>query len=302
MTELNETGPIFKARFGRKRGQSRFLVGSQPTPFVLRGALPQLGRTIEAEIIPRLVMAHGKSAHGKSAAPRVPLVATEQARDAVAFADMMLGPDDGRAAACIQSHRDQGTALETIYLDLLVPAARHLRHLWMDDERDFAEITLGLWRLQQLLRDFSAAFQADVAVRSAGLRVLLTPAPGETHDVGYMMFGLVLAGEFFRRDGFDTWIEPDSAATDFINTVRTQWFNVVEFFANTDKKLDDLASNIRMVRRESSNQDIGVMVCGPAFTERPELVLLVGGDAVVSDISQEASQARHVVSLLTDRR
>ena len=100
-----------------------------------------------------------------------------------------------------------------------------------------------------------------------------------------MMFGLVLAGEFFRRDGWDTWIEPDSAATEFIDTVRTQWFNVVEFFANTDKKLDDLASNIRMVRRESSNQDIGVMVCGPAFTERPELVLLVGGDAVVPDMS-----------------
>ena len=297
MTELNETGPCLKARFGTKRGQSRYLLGNQPAPFVLRGALPQLGRTIEAEIIPRLVMAHGKPAE-----PTAPMTATDHIRDAVAFADIILGPENGRAADCIQSYRDRGIALETIYLDLLVPTARHLRHLWMDDIRDFADVTLGLWRLQQLLRDFSTAFNADVAVRSAGLRVLLAPAPGETHDVGYMMFGLVLAGEFFRRDGWDTWIEPDSAATGFIDTVRTQWFNVIEFFANSDKKLDDLASNIRMVRRESSNQDIGVMVCGPAFTERPELVLLVGGDAVVSDMSKEASQARHVVSLLTDRR
>jgi hypothetical protein len=57
-----------------------------------------------------------------------------------------------------------------------------------------------------------------------------------------------------------------------------------------------------MIRRESSNQNIGVMVCGPAFTERPELVLLVGGDAVVSDFSQEVSQAQNVVKLLTERR
>ena len=297
MTELNETGAILKARFGRKRGQSRLLLGSPPAPFVLRSGLPQLGRTIEAEIIPRLVMAHGKSA-----VAGMPVVVTENVHDAAEFAEMILGPENDRAAEWIQSYRDRGLPLETIYLDLLVPTARHLRHLWMDDERDFADITLGLWRLQQLLRDFSAAFRNDLTVRSTDFRVLLTPAPGETHDVGYMMFGLVLAGEFFRRDGWDTWIEPDSAATGFIDTVRTQWFNVVEFFANSDKKLDDLASNIRMVRRESSNQDIGVMVCGPAFTERPELVLLVGGDAVVSDMSKEASQARHVVSLLTDRR
>jgi len=297
MTELNETGAILKARFGRKRGQSRLLFASPPSPFVLRSGLPQLGRTIEAEIIPRLVMAHGKSA-----VAGMPVVVTENVHDAAEFAEMILGPENDRAAEWIQSYRDRGLPLETIYLDLLVPTARHLRHLWIDDERDFADITLGLWRLQQLLRDFSAAFRNDLTVRSADFRVLLTPAPGETHDVGYMMFGLVLAGEFFRRDGWDTWIEPDSAATGFIDTVRTQWFNVVEFFANSDKKLDDLASNIRMVRRESSNQDIGVMVCGPAFTERPELVLLVGGDAVVSDMSKEASQARHVVSLLTDRR
>jgi len=117
-----------------------------------------------------------------------------------------------------------------------------------------------------------------------------------------MMFGLVMAGEFFRRDGWDTWIEPDVANVAFVDTIRTQWFDVVEFFASGDKKLDDLASAIRLVRRHSPNPDIGVMVSGPAFTQRPELVLLVGGDAVVSDFSQEALQARSVVNLLTDRR
>jgi hypothetical protein len=156
--------------------------------------------------------------------------------------------------------------------------------------------------LQQLLREFSPAFCADAPIRSAGLRALLTPAPGEKHDIGHMMFGLVLAGEFFRREGWDTWIEPDPADSGFLQTIRTQWFDIVEFFANGDKKLDELASNIRAVRRESPNPDLGVMVCGPAFTERPELVLLVGGDAVVSDFNQEALQARNVVNLLTDRR
>jgi hypothetical protein len=233
---------------------------------------------------------------------RAPNVPTDVGGEVSSFAEWVLGAESHRATEFVQAYRDRGVPLDTIYLELLVPTARHLRHLWMEDEWDFAEVTLALWRMQQLLRDFSPAFCADAALKSAGLRALLTPAPGEKHEIGHMMFGLVLAGEFFRRDGWNTWIEPDSAGAAFIETIRTQWFDVVEFFASSDKKLDDLASNIRMVRRESSNRNIGVMVCGPAFSERPELVFLVGGDAVVSDFSQETLQAQKVVNLLSNRR
>jgi MerR family transcriptional regulator, light-induced transcriptional regulator len=299
MTELNETAPP-PSGFGVPPGRASFESGllRLPPTLVIRGTkFSHLSRTVEVEIIPRLVMAHGQ------AAPLIesPKVAANDAYVAD-FAALMLGAENGRASEHIQAYRERGVPLETIYLDLLVPAARHLRHLWLNDEWDFANITLALWRMQQLLRDFSPAFCGDARIKSAGLRALLTPGPDEKHDIGHMMFGLVLAGEFFRREGWETWIEPDSTGASFIETIRTQWFDVVEFFANTDKKLDDLAANIRRVRRESSNKDIGVMVCGPAFNERPELVLLVGGDAVVSDFSQEALQARNVVNLLTDRR
>ncbi len=301
MTELNETAPP-PAGFGIRPGRTGFETGlsRKHPPLVIRGTtFSHLSRTVEVEIIPRLVMAHG-SAVQQIAPPNV--AQGNQANEVTNLAELVLGAESHRAADLIQAYRDRGVPLETIYLDLLVPTARHLRHLWMNDDRDFADVTLALWRLQQLLRDFSPAFCADGALRSAGLRALLTPGPGEKHDIGHMMFGLVLAGEFFRRDGWDTWIEPDPASAAFIETIRTQWFDVVEFFAGGDKKLDDLASNIRMVRRESQNRNIGVMVCGPAFTERPELVLLVGGDAVVSDFSQETLQAQNVVNLLTDRR
>jgi len=295
MTELNETAPS-RSRFGKRPGPASF-EAARP-PLLVRGTtISHLSKTIEAEIIPRLVMAHGPQPHP----PGAPEVVTGEI-DIPGFAELVLGKESSRASDIIQLYRDRGIPLERVYLELLVPTARHLRHLWMNDEWGFAEITLGLWRLQQLLRDFSPAFRADAMARSAGLRALLTPSPGEQHDIGHMMFGLVLAGEFFRRDGWETWIEPDVTNVAFVETIRTQWFDVVEFFASGDKKLDDLASTIRLVRRHSSNPNIGVMVCGPAFTERPELVLLVGGDAVVSDFSQEALQARNVVNLLTERR
>jgi hypothetical protein len=299
MTELNETAPP-PAGFGVPRSRTGFETSfpRRSPPLVIRSTtLCHLSNTVEAEIIPRLVMAHGHAAHPVAAA-NIVTSGDEVAR----FAELVLGAESHRAAELVQAYRERGVPLETIYLELLVPSARHLRHLWMNDEWDFANVTLALWRLQQLLRDFSPAFCADASFKSAGLSALLTPAPGEKHDIGHMMFGLVLAGEFFRRDGWTTWIEPDPTSAAFLETIRTQWFDVVEFFAGSDKKLDDLAANIRTVRRESSNRNVGVMVCGPAFTERPELVLLVGGDAVVSDFSQETLQAQNVVNLLTDQR
>ncbi|QAU44373.1 cobalamin B12-binding domain-containing protein [Bradyrhizobium guangzhouense] len=299
MTDLNETAPP-PAGFGVRPSRSGIEVGlhRKLPPLVIRGTtLSHLSRTVEIEIIPRLVMAHGNAVQQSAPVP-IP-TADGEVTD---FAELVLGTENNRAADLIQSYRERGVPLEAIYLDLMVPAARHLRHLWMNDEWDFADVTLALWRMQQLLRDFSPAFCADAGAKSAGLRALLAAGPDEKHDIAHMMFGLVLAGEFFRRDGWDTWIEPDPAAAAFIQTVRTQWFDVVELFASGDKKLDDLATSIRMIRRESSNRNIGVMVCGPAFTERPELVLLVGGDAVVSDFNHEALQAQNVVNLLTERR
>ena len=176
-----------------------------------------------------------------------------------------------------------------------------MRHLWAEDYYDHADVTLGLWRLQQLLRSFSPAFCADAA-RPSGQRALLSPGPGESRELGFMLFSLTLASEFFRRGGWDAWIEPDPSDRVFTDTVQTQWFDVVEFFATSDKRLDDLATSIRLVRRSSPNPSVGVMVSGPVFTDRPELVLLVGGDAVVADFSQQTIQARNVVNHVSVRR
>ena len=127
------------------------------------------------------------------------------------------------------------------------------------------------------------------------------PAPGEKNELGYVMFGLVMMAEFFRRDGVDAWIEPDSTSNEFSGIIRSQWFDVVELLVSGDRKMDALAERIRMIRRESPNRGVGVMVCGPAFVEHPELVLLVGADVVANDPRQGAVQARKVVGLLANR-
>ena len=134
-----------------------------------------LRRTIEADVIPRLLLAH-------SVAPRrqdvLPAHRGAPDSDRIArFAELMLTPDQDAAQAYIEALRAHGARLETIYLDLVVPTASYLRYLWNADLYDFAEITLALWRLQQVVRGFGAAFRSEGNRRETGLRALLVPGP-----------------------------------------------------------------------------------------------------------------------------
>ena len=255
-------------------------------------------RAVEFEIVPRLVLAHQN--HVRAQAQPVAVAKLDYPNEIKAFAEIVLGRSEDAAAAHIQSLRLKGVPLEAIYLKLLSPTARYLKYQWLEDERDFADVTLGLWRLQQLLREFSAAFRAENS-NANGLRALLAPGPSEPHDLGYLMFGLVLLGEFFRRDGWDAWIEPAPAARELSKTLHTEWFDVVEFMVSGQKRLDELAATIKMVRKASLNQSLGVLVCGQMFVEHPELVLLVGGDMPAADPREAAKEAQSLVRAIASR-
>jgi hypothetical protein len=288
-----------QVRKGASWKPSRF---RQVTPAKARGGagssgfIADLTKAIETDIVPRLVMAHRQTAAVTPAQPD-----RGGSKEVGQFAQVILRQDTVAACAHVQALREQGQALQAIYLDLLAPTAARLRNLWSADLCDFADVTLGLWRLQQVVREFSTEFRHESEHVETGLGALLVPAPGEKKELGYMMFGLVMMAEFLRRDGIDAWIEPDSSSSEFGSIVRSQWFDVVELLVSGDKKMDALAERIRMIRRESPNRGVGVMVCGPAFVEHPELVLLVGADVMANDPRQGAVQAKKAVGLLANR-
>jgi MerR family transcriptional regulator, light-induced transcriptional regulator len=68
-----------------------------------------------------------------------------------------------------------------------------------------------------------------------------------------------------------------------------------------DERLDGIATLIRLVRRESCNPGIGVMVGGRVVAEKPELTALVGADATATDGRQAALQAETLLALLATR-
>ena len=250
-----------------------------------------LTRTVELDVIPRLLITHPRPA---APAGEGLLVTAMHVADLVG---LVLSRGEPEAVAFVEAMHGQGAAAESLYLDLLAPAARRLGEMWEDDTCDFTEVTVGLWRLQNAMRELSPSFLRSVNPRSNGPRVLLVPLPGEDHT-----FGLSMVYEFFRRAGWNAWSGAVESSADLRGLVRHEWVEVVGFSLACDEKLDAVRAEIRSVRRASMNPGLAVLVGGPGFTANPLLAAEVGADGTATDGRQAVLQAQALVDLAAKRR
>ncbi|WP_304014242.1 cobalamin B12-binding domain-containing protein [Methyloversatilis discipulorum] len=239
--------------------------------------LGDLAQTIEAEIIPRLMLAHGDLV---DLPPAGVSATTISAREIHEFANLVLAQDAGVVRSCVQAIRARGVEPRVICLDLLAPAARRLGELWEADLCDFTQVTLGLWRIQQVLHDVSPSFRSDLHSGETGRRVLLATLPGEQHT-----FGMSMVADFFRQRRWDVRLDTPGPRGEALRLLRAERFDLVGVSLGSETRFDELAEWITAARRVSLQRDIVVMVGGPIFASRPEWVPLVGADATARDAS-----------------
>jgi methanogenic corrinoid protein MtbC1 len=268
--------------------------------------------TVEAEIVPHLVLAR-RSTTGPppglsprlgelrpGALAEVPLIVgqtadlVQQTDNVLELANLLVNDRFQIASSFVEGLRSSGVPLETLYLDLLAPAARHLGDLWTNDTLHFGDVTIGLCHLQQVLHDFSPAFLNEASTRDDGRRALMMSVPGSQHT-----FGVSMVAEFFRRARWDVSTGAPVSRDELIRTVRSQWFAVVGLSVSCEVQLDALVSTIRLIRRASRNQKVGILVGGPVFVEHPEMGPLVGADATAVDGRQAPVQAEKLLALIS---
>jgi methanogenic corrinoid protein MtbC1 len=213
--------------------------------------------------------------------------------DVATLTALAMQADLPGALSYLEALRARGMTLERIYLDLLSPVARRLGVMWEEDECDFTTVTIGLSCLHQVVREYSPAFTLRAARAEPDRRVLLAPAPGEQHS-----FGILVVEQFFRGAGWDVWSGAGVERAEILEAAKRVWFGVAGFSLACEDHLGGLAMLIRDVRRASRNAGLGILVGGPLFVDRPDLVALVGADATAADGRQATLQAETMLALL----
>jgi methanogenic corrinoid protein MtbC1 len=89
---------------------------------------------------------------------------------------------------------------------------------------------------------------------------------------------------------------PLQTVDELVDMVRSEWFTLVGLSLSCDSRLDELASDIAIIRRVSRNHNIGVMVGGTILIDHPEWVASVGADLMAVDGRQAPAKALEFVT------
>jgi methanogenic corrinoid protein MtbC1 len=263
--------------------------GWEPATSRPSDCVDSLRRTIEAEIIPRLMRAHLLSGNDACAPPDARAELAPEEIDVLT--ELVLRSDSAAAQAYVRSRSNAGVPVQTIYIGLLAAVAKRLGEMWENDLCDFTQVTVGMWRLQQLVFEYSDVFQRDRRMRARQRRALLMPAPGSQHT-----FGVVVVGEFFRRAGWDVRGDPAASLAEVKGSIAADSFDLLGLSVGTSFQIKSLSSAILRLRKASRNPAIVVMVGGPAVASSPDLARLVGADGSASDAECAVAEAESLVT------
>ncbi len=252
----------------------------------------RLAIALESDVIPQLVRAHQPGG-----AVETPRPAPPTARQIQTFTQLILHDDDAAVAHSVDQWRAKGLSTVSICIDLLAPTARELGVMWTDDRCDFAAVTIGLGRLQRLLRQYGPGLGTTVEHPVNGRRILLAQPPDEQHS-----FGLSMVAEFFRRDGWEVLGGIGGAVHDPSSQVATEWFDVVGFSIGSELNLDWLRERVVKVRAASRNRSMVVIVGGPLFNANPSWMRSVDADGSSQDGSHAPELAESLLAARVAQR
>lgn len=249
-----------------------------------------LSRLIEGEIIPRLLVAHRSDARLSVTSEGDQTISAEEVE---AFAPLSLQVEADMLLAHVEMILRRGVSVDTLLVDLLAPAARLLGEYWEEDRCDFVDVTMGLWRLQEIVHELSARLPADHRGVASGRRALFASMPGDQHS-----FGTVVIDELFLREGWMTDRLSEVTTADLVDRVRGEWFDLVGLTISCDCHIAPLPSIIAALRHGSRNPRICVMVGGRVFTNDASLAAKVGADGTAANAKLAVEAAGKLVAAM----
>lgn len=200
-----------------------------------------LSALIECEIIPRLMIAHA------AAMPKTAPAgggATIQADEIASLAPLALQVEADELLAHVEAVLARGVSVDTVMVDLLAPTARLLGEYWEEDRCDFVDVTMGLWRLHEVVHEIAARAPGDRLIAAEGRhRVLFASMPGDQHS-----FGTVVIDELFRRNGWKTERMNEVETPDLLRRVGAEWFDMIGLTISCDCHIATLASVIGAIQ------------------------------------------------------
>jgi MerR family transcriptional regulator, light-induced transcriptional regulator len=229
---------------------------------------------IESQIIPRLLDAHPSASSSILEQVQGEQVAASE-QDVLDFAQACLDTDPQAVFNHLDVLRDKGLGTQTVFLDVITPAARYLGDLWEQDKMDFTLVAQGLLRMHHAMRHLGYETQDGPQTAGDVRRIMLASAPGSQH-----ILGLAMVSEFFRADHWQVVVEISTSEQALLHTVAHEWFDVIGLSVGLVEQLPAIPALIAKLKSASRNPNAFVILGGPALLQTQMDGVALAADAI----------------------
>ena len=168
-----------------------------------------------------------------------------------------------------------------VLADVYIPeVARRLGQDWEADRVSFAEVTIGTARLQAILRDIGANWQADGRIGQGRASILLVVPTGEQHSLG----ALVAAG-WLRRKGISVCLRMGLQPAEAGDLLAARRFDAAMISVACHERLE-LCTKLVKTLKDASQNTLRVAVGGAIVGQGGELATIPEADIVTNDLSE----------------
>ncbi|MEE4153791.1 MAG: cobalamin B12-binding domain-containing protein [Erythrobacter sp.] len=276
----------FRQIFARPMAHLRRDLGELQDIPRTRAADEDVNAVLEGDILPRLLMAHCASGAATSAEPNLALSPDIVGR----FAELPLTLEAPDLLDEVDRMLGAGLGVETLYVEVLAPAARHLGEMWERDECDFIDVTMGLWRLQEVMRDVAARAPAGVSPLAERRSALFAPMPGDNHS-----FGAQMIDEVFAHAGWSSAVLASARRRELLDHLARSAVDLVGLTVSRDCPISALASLITAIRSVSLNPHVRIIIGGHVINQDPGIVAKVGADGTGVDAKAALELAERLI-------
>ena len=160
--------------------------------------------------------------------------------------------------------------------------------MWDDDRISFIDVTLACGKLYGIIRGLRHVLAPQIIQGRETRPALFALVPGETHTLG-----IEIATDHFRRDGWDVDMLMGLDHDAMVSEADLRHYEAIVLVANSDRMLEPLT---RLSLALRITQPLAhIIVAGGILDHHPDILHLVGAEAVMADLDTAVATLRDVL-------
>lgn len=186
---------------------------------------------------------------------------------------LSLDANEGAFELAITFFKTHGLSIDYIVLELIPSLAKQLGKQWEEDTLSFAEVSIGVGKLERSIYKIDYLFQATQLKKRKNKSILISTYPGSQHSLGT----LILAN-YFTYCGWEVQRPIKPTQSILLAEVESKHLQALAISVSTDEQLQELPNLIHSLRERSRNPQIVILIGGSLYNREPEKFYRIQAD------------------------